>query len=533
MQPQKQKLPKIVKQKVPKEAKVKAPKPVKQKAPKAEKQKIPTSLPAGAWKTAVIIVLAAALVAESVFLVVGKLKTPDDTAKTADGVTQFVLNVDMSGITNSALDGVSKAAVSAIDDIKDGIMPELDIMGTVKGLIYSDSIVNTVMSMSFPLLKRVLEDLDMMDFAENVALYPTPVRLAPLFADKGYSCMNAEGVRKPLFEVLQTGGDDWTYFDTKVPVTDKNGAAKQETLWNTIVWGVNGKDTFYKAMNDMSEGIRGVLEICMQGKQRVVNINLADFLLNFDKVNVPLDAATIYNSSEKSGYELCLVPLFNMLGLRDGEYLAPDAFTALTATGDMWSGILEPVLKAVEKAMNDPMQSLPDMLVNFADAVDGGTLAEGMKSLRMDADFHKLAQSFMGYENGLLFNLGEALIEIVGSLGIDLSGSFNGILDSLLRMILKNPSADMPDMDVASLKACSVQTTLPNGNKVWSANSEQIINYLVNYVVQGKTIELILSQTPLAGTPEAAEITAAIDKSRDGLTDLVDVILGMVLDKIQ
>ena len=527
MKPPKQKLPKI---KQPK-----APKPVKQKVPKAEKQKFraPNATKPGVIKTIVIIVLAVALAAESVFLVMGKLKTPEQTGITADGTTQFALTIDMSGVTNTALNSVSEAAVSAIDDIKAGIVPEIDIMGTVKKLVYSDSIVNTVMSMSFPLLKRVLEDLDMMDFAENVALYPTPVRLAPLFTDKGYSCCNAAGERRPLFEVLNEGGDDWTYFDNKVAVTDKNGTISQETLWNTIVWGVTGKDTFYKAMNDMSEGIRGVLEICLQGNPRAVNINLADFLLNFDKVNVPLDAATVYNASEKSGYALCLVPLFNMLGLCDGEYPTPEAFAAYTATGDMWEAILESVFKAVEKTMSNPVQGLCDMLVNFAVAVDEGTLTAGMKTLRMDADFHKLAQTFMGYENGILFNLGEALIEIVASLGINLSGSFNSILDSLLQMVLKNPAADMPDMDVASLKACSVQTTLPNGSVVWSANSEQVINYLINYVVQGRTIELVLSQTPLAGTPEAAEIVAAIDKSRDGLTDLVDVILGMVLDKIQ
>ncbi len=524
MKPPKQKLPKIQK----------APKVNKQKLPKEEKQKLPKAPGRpGAAKTVIIIILAVALIAESAALVMAKLKAPSgDVVRNSDGQLQFALNIDMSGIGNTAINSVSAAAVSAIDDIKAGYMPNLDIMGTVNSLIYSDAIVNTVMSMSYPLLKTVLTDLGMMDFAENVSLYPTPERLAPLFEGSVYSCLNVSGERKPLKEVLEEAGDDWGYMDRKIDVADNKGNVKQDTLWNTIVWGVTDKESFFKAMNDMSEGIRGVLEICMQGKERIVNINVVDYLLKFDKINVDLDAARVFNASAASGYELCMIPLFNILGLREGEYRSVETFCAYTSLGDIWKAILEPVLFAVEKAMQSPMQGLCDMLVNFADAVDSGTLTTGMSSLRMDAEYHQLAKSFMGFKDGLLFNLGDALIDIVGSLGLDLRGGFNGLLDGLLQTILKNPAADMPDMDVAALKACAVQTTLPNGNKVWSTNYDQVVNYLIGYAVQGRTVELVLSQTPLAGTPEAAKIVSAIDKSKDGLTEIVNVVLSLVLEKV-
>ena len=222
-----------------------------------------------------------------------------------------------------------------------------------------------------------------------------------------------------------------------------------------------------------------------------------------------------------------------MLGLRDGEYPTVAEYNAYTSIGDMWEGILEPILSAVDKAMKTPLQSLCDMLVNFAVAVDEGTLVKSMSTLRMDAEYADLAKKFMGYEDGLLFNLGEALVDIIKSMGIDLSGSFNGILDSLLQTVLKNPDADMPDMDVSALKACASETTLSNGNKVFTTNYEQVIEYLVSYAVQGKTVELVLNQTSLAGTPEAQKIVSAIDSSKDGVTELVNVALDIVLQKLQ
>lgn len=536
MKPPKQKLPKSEKQKKIKVQRLRTPKPPKQKKvkiPKAKPQKIPDS-GSSTVKNIIIAALVVALLAQSAALIVLKLKTPSDAPGQSVPVQAPVtLNVDLSAAGTSVLEAVADTAIDAIGEIKDGVMPYIDLPSILRGLVYSDDIISTVMSMSYPLLKTVLTDLNMMDFAENVSLYPTPARLAPLFENTVYSCCDSAGERKPLAEVLTAGGDDWSYMDNKVTVTDNKGTSVEKTLWNTIAWGVTDKASFYTAMNDMSEGIRGVVEICLQSKEKTVNINLVDFLLKIDKVNIGLDAARIYNASPKSGYELCVIPLFNILGLRDGEYRAPAEFCAYTVLGDMWQAILEPVLYAVDKVMNDPVQGLCDMLVNFADAIDSGSLVSGMKSLRMDAEFHKLAQSFMGFQDGLLFNLGQSLAEMIGSLGLDLSGSFNGLLDSLLQKILKNPSADMPDMDVAALKACCTQTTLPNGNTVWQANSAGVIEYLIGYAVQGRTVELVLSQTPLAGTPEAVRVTEAVEKSREGLTELVDVVLDLALSKIQ
>ena len=189
MQSAKQKLPKRIKQKVektPKEIKLKLRKPPKspsEKKPKEKKEKIPMTpeKKKSVAKNIVIIVLVIAIIAQSAILVTTKLKSGNTDTAAEQGGTEFVINLDVSGIANTALDTVSETAVGAINDIKNNITPQLDIKAKAQEIIYSDAIVNTIMSMSFPLLYKVLTDLNMMDFAENVDLYPTPAKLAPLF----------------------------------------------------------------------------------------------------------------------------------------------------------------------------------------------------------------------------------------------------------------------------------------------------------------------------------------------------------------
>ena len=52
------------------------------------------------------------------------------------------------------------------------------------------------MSMAYPLLFRVLTNLDMMDFAENIDLYPTGPSYAAKLQGSTYTCCDKDGARK-------------------------------------------------------------------------------------------------------------------------------------------------------------------------------------------------------------------------------------------------------------------------------------------------------------------------------------------------
>lgn len=476
-------------------------------------------------KNIIIIILVAVIVIESVaFAIVGITKKPSESSN----IPPIELNLDLSGISSEIGSAVTQFTSNLTEN---GISPE-SIGSLVKGVVYSDAIVNTIMSMAYPLLFDVLTNLEMMDFATNIDLYPT----GPLYAEKiqgsAYTCCDKDGTRKSLTDVLNNVGSDWTYMDSVVTWVDDDGKEKTTSLWNTIKWGVSDKESFYNAMSFMSEGLRGVLEICIQSKSRNVNINVVEFLLSTDAIPINLDAATIYNSSEKSGYETCLVTLFNTLGLVEGEYPSPADVCAYTNLGDIWKAILEPVLYAVDKACNDPVNSLTSMLINFAYVIDSGKLCESMRSLKMDATFHELASSVMGFQNGELYNLGDSLIHIIGEMGLDISGTFNNLLDGLLKKIAKSDYADMPDMDINTLFSCATSITLPDGRLYYTADSQRTIDFLVDYAINEKIVESIINLTPISGTEEANTIITALGQSKDGIKTISKTLIALLLEKL-
>lgn len=472
----------------------------------------------------IITVVVVALVIGGVVGITGKGSKGDFTR---EDINEISLSLNLGGAASQ----LGEDASDLVGKIANGGLSVDGVLGTVKGFVYSDMIVNTLMSIMYPLLKEVLTNLNMLEFSHVIDLYYTGPSLAEQLGENTYTCLDKDGTRKPLNEVLNSVGDDWTYMDTEVAYTTESGASAITTLWNSIAWGVTDEESFFAVMGEMSKGLRGVLEVCLQSKTRVVNVNVLEVLLDFDAIPIRMDAADVYNMSEKSGYEHCLILLFNMLGLEDGEYPSAEEFCAYTELSDIWKAILQPVFAAVEKitASEDPMTALMSLLVNFATAVDNGSLVNGMLSMRMDGKFNPLASLFMGYKDGVLFNLGESLLEMIGSLGIRLDGNFNDLLDGLLQLIVKDESADLPAMDVAALTACATPRTLANGFVYYDADAQKVMDFMIEYVVHESTVDAVLKHTPLAGSATAAEIVNGVSASKDGVINILKTLFGTFL----
>lgn len=478
-------------------------------------------------KTVVIIILCAVIVIESAMMMLKK--GGNDSAVS----TQYVLTLSMDGMGESIGDKVGATVSDTVKGLLDGKVPEGGITGIVKSFVYSDMILNSVMSISFPLLLRVLTDIKMLDFCTAAKLYPTPVLLAPLMEGKPYTVCDESGTRKPLSEVLAQSGEDWTGFDKKISWTDTDGKAMNTTVWNSIKWNITDEASFFTAMNDMSEGLRGVLEVCLQNNEMTVNVNVFEAMMGKPLLPIQLDAAGLFNGNGESGYKTCLIPLFNMLGLDDGDYVSDDEFKGYTSTGDMWKAIFGSIMKVIEKAEADPVKRLTSMLVNFADAMDSGALVKSMKTLSLDADFNQLASLAMGYKDGPLSNLGELLIEVIESMGIKFSGNFNHLLDSLPGLIPSVGAIDLPDMDVARLKEGATVKTLANGNTVYEADSEKVVNYLVEYIVNEQIVQIIFDKTDFLTAEEENAIVSSLASSKDGIAGLVKTAIPVVLNKLE
>ena len=198
----------------------------------------------------------------------------------------------------------------------------------------------------------------------------------------------------------------------------------------------------------------------------------------------------------------------------------------------MWKAIFNPVLKLVEKGENDPAGVLSSLLLNFADLVESGKLRELLSTMRMDAKFNRLASLAMNYSDGLLFNLGDALLKTIEGIGLNLSGSFNELLDSLPAVIFKKP-VNLPEMNVQALLACGEAKALTDGSRVYVADSEKTLRFLSDYILDDGVISAIVNATDLAGTPDGNALIAASGKSEEGLKELGGTIIKIVLEKLK
>ena len=480
----------------------------------------------------IAIVLIVAVVAEAVVIGVLGVKMKLSGGRTAEPA-DLVVNADMSAVGDGIGRGVGEGIAMVTGGLLGSVSEESDIGDIIRSVIYSDAVINALASMTFPIVKKILLDLNMLDFATAALIYPTPEKLAQILEGKSYTSYDKSGTVLPLADVLKAAGEDWAYFDSKVNLARDDGTVYSTTIWNSINWGAHDKDSFYKALNDMSEGIRGVLEVTLQGKTVNVNVNLVEVLFSSDFMNLGMDAAKIYTPLDVCGYEGCLVPLFSMLGLAPGEYPSVSEFKAYTSCADIWKAILEPVLAVVDKALASPTSVLPDMLVNFADRTDTGALYESMKTMTMHGEFDSLAKSFMGFEDKELANLGVTLVDVIKGFGIDITGTFNDILDDLLVLITKKTDADMPDMDVAQLRSLSKVKKLSNGIDVYSADSEAVLRYLADWLIDSDIAGMIINMTEIAGTVEAKSILDAVDECEKSLEKLIYLVIPLVRQKLE
>ena len=123
-------------------------------------------------KKILVVVLAIVVVLESAALISKK--------GGAENVIDVTLNVSFDGMEKTISGSIGTALSEAVNGIRTGELREDSIRNMVSGLIHSDFIVNTVMSISYPLLYQTLVDLGMLDFATYMDLYAT----GPLLATK-------------------------------------------------------------------------------------------------------------------------------------------------------------------------------------------------------------------------------------------------------------------------------------------------------------------------------------------------------------
>ena len=98
--------------------------------------------------------------------------------------------------------------------------------------------------------------------------------------------------------------------------------------------------------------------------------------------------------------------------------------------------------------------------------------------------------------------------------------------------VLTKKDGSLPDMDMAGLMACASQKTLSSGAAVYEADSDKVIEFMVNYVMDDEIVSALVNATELAGTPEGEAIISGVEKSEEGLQQIVNALLPVLLKKL-
>ncbi|MBR3552804.1 MAG: hypothetical protein IKN72_05395 [Clostridia bacterium] len=448
--------------------------------------------------------------------------------------------------------GEAPAAEEDDDMVKKILSGEQKLSDVLRGVLYKDSIVTAIMSAVYPMLYDAVKGM-LLAPATGFHLYGNGKDIAKLMAGTPYTAVDLDGTRKPLSQILDNVGTNWKYMERKVKWTDENGEEQKSRIYDTIDWGVEDADTFYEALNDCAKAFSGLLETTLQNKEielkitaEMVNTLLeaegmptlpgANLVLGLLPVATALNKNGQLDGTGRSGYEYGIVYLFNILGLKDGDYPSKEVFCGYEEPGDVFRALIETVLNAVDKLMEDPATNLASVLMNLANSIESGEFSKHMKKLSLFIDFSDVVSKItelakIDLASKEYFNLGDTIINLVEGMGIPLSKGFDGLLQGLVKKLLGD-GMKLPTFNTKAFLACGTATTLSNGNKVYKANANAAFSFLAHYVLQGDILGVLLDKVDIFNDKTKAQLLAVFDDSSDGVADLVGVVLKVVLSNI-
>lgn len=284
-----------------------------------------------------------------------------DVARTSDEVYK---------VTHDKLDTV----ISKLDSLmrNEAIGPVLGVEGSISNLIkdavndnlYTNEMVNTVLTSIYPMLVDTLKNMpdidasvtkikgqDILDQAkDNLHLMVYPNTLSTVITGDEYAAVR---------DVLNAAGTDWSSLDT-----------------SKLDWGVHDKESFVKAVGQVLNGFSPVLRAALgnadyTGKLKVSGIPIIGSVT----ADVKVGHMDLYNSA--------VLPLLEMLECEG--VVSTDAFNSCTTADQMIEAILTPLLDYVDSVANAPISSLLDVLPKLAYVFDNDMITSVLKSTQLSA----------------------------------------------------------------------------------------------------------------------------------------------------
>lgn len=369
------------------------------------------------------------------------------------------------------------------------------LKGTVEDLIYSDSFINTVVNLLYPLVLGEFENV-WKDLPQNVE----------------YSGMNvAVNYLKDLYTVLHEGnldlypqlvgealGDD--YAQAKEALIRAGRNWKDESIYDrntgalTIDWGVDSAapeekaEKFYDAFSSAMNGLKPLIMALLCGQEwNMSSSNMANATVVI-LVSITLSIQLDLGATANDGYVNALVPVFEALGCKN----LPTAqeVNSYTDLKQVAKAIIEPIMTRIDEISKEPVSSIVDILPNLLYALSFDMVTPILSMLKTDIAYTANADvvgSVMS--DKVSIDVGSMLD--LKSLGIDLSKGLDGILSLV--------GIELPGLDTAFLATAGELSTIDTNRvdyiydnsaiengKAYSIKADRadVAYYLLSYVVK-------------------------------------------------
>lgn len=389
---------------------------------------------------------------------------------TAEKLNQVIESLDSLMSNPELTELLAGLGVSGLE----GTISEL-IKGAVADNLYTDQMVNTIVTTVYGMLADTLNDpellgdmdwlytvLDLLGYdtlvdviqAIGIAIYPNAVA--------GY--LN-ESLYPEADAAMQAAGTNWDNYDA------------------TVTWHVTDQDSFVQAVSYALCGLQEVLEAVLTNKPFQNSIEP----ISGTEAHVTINAMNLYGD--------VVLPLLELLGC---ENLTPvDQYNQGQYSQDLLPAILNPVLGLVDKLADAPVSTLLELLPKLAYAMEFDMIAEKLQGVTIVGSL-RISTLWGLVENAYTLDIGKTISDALGSnnlygilssptlgLPFDLAAlsDINVLISEVLGMVAPDAQLVLPTIDQAYLASLGTLEQSANGNILYHADKPAVLLAVLRYVL--------------------------------------------------
>lgn len=376
---------------------------------------------------------------------------------TADKVNQVIGSLDGLMSNEDIIPLLESFGVSGLV----GETLKAAITNLIDGNLYTDKMVNTIMTTVYGKLVDAINGLDLgnldtlMDVLDwlGLGIFDLMGELGVYVYPKDVA-MALNGSYPEVISALNAAGEDWSKFNV-------NG---------DVSWGVHDRDSFVEALGHSLCGLQTVLDVVLTNRPLSTTVAL------IAKVNVPA----------MNVYEKDVLPLLELLGCKNLMSVA-DYNNQQPWSQELLRPILNPLLDFVEGLVDAPVSTLLELLPKLAYMMEFDSITTHLENIAINGsidivikkvDLAEILASALGSNN--LYGI---LKSALPAFDLTALGDINKLVPEILKLAGVDTNLVLPTIDQAYLASLGTPEQSANGNILYTTDKPAVLVSVLRYVL--------------------------------------------------